>query len=570
MNFPRRILLVSFVALAASARANETIRISVASDGSEANGDTYGASTSPGGRYVAFNSLASNIEWPGGPTGHTHIYWKDRATNEIRFVSRVPSGNAGNEHSYRPDISWDGRLVAFYSYAKNLVPGTSNAHPDVLLADVTTGVITLVSVSTNGGEANGGAYTPKLSGDGRFVAFSSLATDLVAGDTNQSMDVFVRDMLNGSTERISVATGGSQLNADSSDGSISGDGRFVAFKSDASNAIANDTNGAPDIFIRDRLLGTTTLVSASSAGQQLAGVSLRPSISADGTLVAFSTDAQLFSLDNNATLDAVVKDLTTGTLSVMSLIGGGAATPADPSAVDDISPNGRYVVFSSDSGQIVSSDFNASTDAFRYDRTTGLVARMSLGANGETIGDSVAVNVADDGQTFFFSEGSTLVPNDSGLYVDVFVRNTGPDFASLYCSGKPNSLGCTPFLSFEGTPSTSSTGTFKVRGHDFIPSAAGFFLYSTSGRSNLNFHGGKLCVKAPIVRWLPPKVAQNTGSAPCSGVLSRNFNKRIQSGVDLSLTAGQVVTAQWRQRDGADPAGFGDALSNGIEFTIGP
>jgi len=139
-----------------------------------------------------------------------------------------------------------------------------------------------------------------------------------------------------------------------------------------------------------------------------------------------------------------------------------------------------------------------------------------------------------------------------------------------YCSGKLSSLACTPFLTFNGRPSASSTATFQVVGNDFLPSEAGFMLYGVAGKSNLNFHGGKLCVKARFTRWLPPKIAKNTGPPPCTGILRRNFNSRIQSGVDPSLTVGQQVNAQFRQRDPADSFGFGDALSDGIQFVIEP
>ncbi len=144
------------------------------------------------------------------------------------------------------------------------------------------------------------------------------------------------------------------------------------------------------------------------------------------------------------------------------------------------------------------------------------------------------------------------------------------DNTITYCSGKVNSLGCAPFLTFVGQPSATSTVPFNITGNDFIPSESGFLLYSVIGKANVNFHGGKLCVKAPFTRFLPPKTAKNTGGAPCTGILRRNFNSRIQSGVDPALSTGQVVRAQFFQRDPADTFGFGDALSDGIQFVIEP
>ena len=139
-----------------------------------------------------------------------------------------------------------------------------------------------------------------------------------------------------------------------------------------------------------------------------------------------------------------------------------------------------------------------------------------------------------------------------------------------YCTGKSNSLGCVPFITHTGMPSVTSTGKFWIQGEDFLVDESGFLLYGVNGRSSLDFHGGKLCVKAPFVRYLPAKLAVGTGPPPCTGVVRRNFNRRIQQGNDPMLSVGVQVNAQWRLRDPGDPAGFGDSLSDGIEFTILP
>ncbi len=138
-----------------------------------------------------------------------------------------------------------------------------------------------------------------------------------------------------------------------------------------------------------------------------------------------------------------------------------------------------------------------------------------------------------------------------------------------YCVGKLNSTGCVPFLTTNGFPSASSTSPFSILASDLVPSEAGILLYGTQ-KANLNFHGGKLCVKAPLTRVLPPKVAVNAGAPPCSGRITRNFNSVIQSGSDSLLTVGQTVCAQLLQRDPADSAGFGDSLTDAVQFTIIP
>ncbi len=137
-----------------------------------------------------------------------------------------------------------------------------------------------------------------------------------------------------------------------------------------------------------------------------------------------------------------------------------------------------------------------------------------------------------------------------------------------YCSGKPNSLGCVPFVATTGTPSASGTASFFVEAHDVLPDQAGVLLYGFAP-GHLAFHGGTLCIKAPLRR-LSTTSAKQTGTPPCPGTLRRDFNQVVQGGADVLLTAGQVVHAQWLQRDPADPAGFGDSLSNGVTFSVCP
>jgi hypothetical protein len=143
-----------------------------------------------------------------------------------------------------------------------------------------------------------------------------------------------------------------------------------------------------------------------------------------------------------------------------------------------------------------------------------------------------------------------------------------PPTVTTYCTGKTNSLACVPFVTFIGGATATGTAPFQLTMNDSIPGEAGFVIYSFK-KANLNFHAGKLCVKSPFER-TGAKNPKNPGGG-CSGwILRRNFNATIQSGLDPSLTAGRVVTAQWRQRDPADPAGFGDALTDGLRFTILP
>jgi hypothetical protein len=227
-------------------------------------------------------------------------------------VSVSSAGDQGNGDSYCPSIDADGRFVAFYSEASNLVPGDTNGKPDFFVHDRETGLTERVSVSSTGEQANGwpGSTTASISADGRYVAFSSWATNLVPGDTNGQMDVFLRDRLAGTTERVSVSSSGAQGNNESGGAAVSADGRFVEFGSYASNLAPGDANGKRDIFVRDRLTGLTERVSVSSFGDEGDDDSQYPTgISADGRFAVFdSLASNLVPGDTNGHVDVFVHD----------------------------------------------------------------------------------------------------------------------------------------------------------------------------------------------------------------------------------------------------------------------
>ncbi|GAG29851.1 unnamed protein product, partial [marine sediment metagenome] len=202
-------------------------------------------------------------------------------------VSVGTTGIEGDGDSHEPVMSADGRYVAFQSYASNLVDGDTGGYRDVFVHDRRTGTTERVSVNTEGDQGNGDSRVAAISADGRFVAFSSYATNLVDGDTNRYRDAFVHDRHTGSTERVSVGTTGNEGNGESRAIAMSADGRFVAFHSLASNLVAGDTNGLADVFVYDRQTGTMERVSVDTAGDQGNGDSWWPAISADGRYVAF-------------------------------------------------------------------------------------------------------------------------------------------------------------------------------------------------------------------------------------------------------------------------------------------
>jgi hypothetical protein len=279
------------------------------------------------------------------------------------------AGLEGNGNTYNSAISADGRYVAFYSNASNLVAGDTNAHFDVFVRDRTLNTTSRVSVATDGAEGNSDSDGCSISSDGRYVAFFSLASNLVAGDTNGVNDVFVRDRTLNTTNRVSISIDflGAGANADSDDPSISADGRYVAFESNATNLVAGDSNSKLDVFVRDRNAGTTTRVSVGGLATQGNNDSFVGSISADGRLVAFESDAtNLVAGDANAKRDVFVRDLVSGTTSLVSVDSSGAQGDGD-SHRPDISANGLSVAFTSRAANLVSGDTNGVDDIFVYD-----------------------------------------------------------------------------------------------------------------------------------------------------------------------------------------------------------
>jgi hypothetical protein len=288
--------------------AGTTEIVSVDRFGGDGTPGSYNASVSEDGRYVAFSSLAYKLV-TGDTNGKVDIFLRDRAAGTTQRISFGISGKQANEDSGNPMISSDGQAVAFASGASNLVANDTNSDVDAFVFDVPTQTIERVSVDSSGAEAIQGGGGCSISSDGRYVSFVSNSPDLVAGDTNNSTDIFVHDRTTGVTERVSVDSSGGEANNNSITASISADGRYVAFESIASNLVAGDTNGHDDIFVHDRSTGITTRVSVDSSGAEADKDSKNPWISADGAAVVFYSNADdLVPGDTNGVADIFVND----------------------------------------------------------------------------------------------------------------------------------------------------------------------------------------------------------------------------------------------------------------------
>jgi Tol biopolymer transport system component len=359
-----------------------TTRVSVSSDGIEGNKASYWPFISSDGRYVTFTSEADNLDAQDA-NGVGDIFVHDRQTGETKMISRAVDDTAGNDLSFWSSISTDGRYVAFMSNATNLVQSDMNDSWDVFLRDRQTGQTSLVSLGYDGSQANSQSEYPVISADGRYVAFASDATNIVEGDTVGYRDVFEYDREIGKTFRLSVANDGTQADAGTQAFviSISADGQYVAFPSLATNLVLNDTNKAWDIFVHDRDKGETTRVSISSDGLQADAGSYGVSISPDGRYVTFGSNAtNLVSEDLNGVMDIFVHDRQTGQTELVSVAAGGAQgnaasgfTLIAPDGIDFaygtlISADGSTVVFMSNASNLVGDDTNASQDIFVHTR----------------------------------------------------------------------------------------------------------------------------------------------------------------------------------------------------------
>jgi Tol biopolymer transport system component len=404
-----------------------TVRVSVSSSGEQGNLKSSVPSISADGRYVAFISHATNLV-SGDTNGEEDVFVNDRMAGTTERVSVSSTGEQGNLSSGAPSISADGRYIAFMGLANNLVSGDSNGGWDVFVRDRLAGSTERVSVSSSGDQGTSSSYYPSISADGRYVAFQSYASNLISGDTNGDADIFVRDRQAGTTERVSIASNGKQGNQHSYSPSISGDGRYVAFDSAANTLVMGDSGGWQDVFVRDRQAGTTERVSLSSSGVQGNWDSFYPSISADGRYVAFGSYASnLISGDTNGFTDVFVRDRPAGTTERVSVSSSEAQGNgnSDIEYGPSISADGRYVAFTSYATNLVAGDTNGTDDVFVRDRQAGTTERVSVSsswAQGNL--DSFGSSISADGRyVACMSYASNLVAGDTNGEIDVFVRS---------------------------------------------------------------------------------------------------------------------------------------------------
>jgi RHS repeat-associated protein len=443
--------------LVASVSSGTTTRVSTDSSGVQANGESAYNDISGNGRYVVFESRATNLV-AGDTNGKWDIFLRDRQTGATTRISVSTAGTEANGDSNFPRISADGTAVTFQSTATNLVDGDTNAQTDIFVRDLVTNTTTRI-VSTSGVQGNGSSSGwATMTSDGRYVAFTSFATNfggdvdgvadiylndrvtgattqlvyqafqaaintdgqfvafttgrsLVPADTNSSNDTYVLDRNTGAFQLASISLSGGASNGRSDGVSISGDGHLVAFSSLATNLVASDTNGSDDVFVRDLSAGTTTMASVTSAGAQPGGASnYPPRLSRDGRFVAFRSSSALDAADTNGMVDVYARDLSAGETILVSVATGGALGN-NWSEYPSVSDNGLVIAFWSYASNLVSGDTNATRDIYVHDRSgpapdTGTAVPFSFGHPMAAASSLDPVNLATGS---FTSHGDDLV-----------------------------------------------------------------------------------------------------------------------------------------------------------------
>lgn len=347
---------------------------SATASGEPASHSSHGGLLPGGGRLsedgsrVAFTSMADNL-LPDDRQLLDQVYVKELGSGRLWRASQSSAGEAGNAASRFVRLSGDGEVVAFVSSATNLVPGDTNEREDVFLHDLRTRETFRASMGPGGEEPDGASRSPSLSRDGRWVAFASGATNLVADDRNGVSDVFLRDTATGHMERISRAADGGEAGAASDAPALGATGRFIAFSSEAEDIVPGDGNRARDVFLHDRMTGRTVCVSVGEQGVEGDGPSDNAAVSADGTRVVFVSSAtNLVRGDSNGWPDVFLRDLGHGTTTRLSVGREGLEADEESGAFGvALSPDGSCAAFESYATNLVPEDGDGMVDVFVRD-----------------------------------------------------------------------------------------------------------------------------------------------------------------------------------------------------------
>ncbi len=389
-------------------------------------------SISADGHFVAFASAATNLVVPGVAPGPAQIYVFDALGQAAHLVSTTPAGAPAGDASSQPSLSADGSVVAFTSKAGDLTPGVTKGMTNIFVR-AGDGPVRLISSGVAGAPADGNSYQPAIAGGGRYVVFTSNADNLIAGDDNGKPDIFERDLQTGVLRRVSTGAGGAQADGPSSNASVNTNGRLITFASASTNLVGHQKKPAEEVYVHDTAGNRTALVSVGAANKRQNAAVAPPfsqisSISADGRYVAFDSDATNLTTRSTAGhTNVYVRDRTLHRTAMVSLSNTGSAG-SDDSFAPAISPDGRFVIFDSladdlapgaapgpnvylrDLGRATTTTVDVSTDAHPRspELQTGLLQQPVISRNG-TVG-------------VFESGADNLVGTASNGVENVFLR----------------------------------------------------------------------------------------------------------------------------------------------------
>lgn len=417
---------VAMVIVASPASAvppGDIVLVSTSDGGVKGNDWSFRPSLSATGGAVAFESNATNLH-PDDTDFDSDVYVKNPTSGEIVLASTSDAGVNGNGESQDPVLSGDGTTVAFFSSATNYDPGDTNPDRDLYVKDLATGDIVLASASDTGVKANRESTGPALSADGTVVAFQTLATNLDPGDTDESSDIYVKNLSSGDIVLASTSDLGQKGNSSSQEPALSSDGTAVAFDSFATNLDPADQDNDFDVYVKVLATGDITLASTSASGVKSNGLSSEAALSADGKTVAFRSSAtNLDPADRDTSFDAYAKDLVSGSIALASTSDNGRKSNGDCFNVA-LSGDGNTLAFLSDATNLDPVDSDTRFDVY-VKRLVGddiLVANTSdagVKANGESL--SLALS-ADATRIAFDSFATNLDPADSDPSIDVYVK----------------------------------------------------------------------------------------------------------------------------------------------------
>lgn len=537
------------------------------------------------------------------------------------------SGVQANSQSYEVYLSGDGRYVAFTSTANNLVVGDTNSQFDAFVRDLWSGTTERVSLSASGQQLSGESAARGISYDGRYVVFVAFGLDVHPDDLDVKGDIFLRDRVLGTTELISVSFDSSPSLQDSNRASIAADGRFVAFDGGDSNFVPGDTNATGDVFLRDRLLGTTVRVSVASDGSQGDGSSWGPKVSADGTRIVFMSRSKTFYPNANDEVHVYLRDLTADKTHAIDVNPWGRLGDESTTEVS-ISPDGSTIVFKSQASDLlaggpfiqtpkphlwregepmqallfadgrpggdnrdatlsqngglvafegglkywVAGDPTGGTDIFLQDTTLHVTQQVSAnGYDNPANFQTIRCSMSWDGRVIaFLSAATNLVPGTTPGILHAFVRISDPlDSGFVYCWPAQGPGGCQPQFALAGTSSASAGSGHDLRIDQAPNGEFGLLLYSGAGPNPTLTGMGWLCLAPPLRRM---SVNATGGTPPpaadCTGTFAEDFNAWIASGQDPSLVPGSPVFVQGWVRDPS--ASGGSLLSDAAAFLVGP